>query len=371
MDAEDRKQIEKNMRNLLENQYNIKFMMQKQASVVESTVNILRTTMEDVNNNFKKIVDQMNNITAAMEETYFVYRESIRFFMVTKDLDAIIRENEGVQSSMINLLIDINHGKLNHSLITPAQLQAEMTKIGEHMPDHLKFPGKKYEQIRAVYTLLTAKAALVEDKLLVSANIPLFTQHTSQLHRIIPLPVVLHGEKFITQSAGHYLIYNFNRDAYHIMTQADLNMCQIYTEEEYVCEGNWPWIDANDNSCEVYSLKPSTSPQCNFVETKMELLWTKLHADNRWLFKVFQPTTAHVSCKGESQQIVKLPMQGIITLKPGCTLRVKGAIISTPFNLESKKIVQDKTPPDSGKSLYEVSGDRVAIENDRRITTSS
>lgn len=178
---------------------------------------------------------------------------------------------------------------------------------------------------------------------MVSANIPLFTQHTSQLHRIIPLPIRLNGGKVVAQPSGHYLIYNFNRDAYHIMTQAELNMCQLYIDDEYVCEGNWPWVDANDHSCEVYSLKPLNAPRCQFSETKMESLWTKLQANNRWLFKVFQPTTAHVSCSRDSQQIVQLPSQGIITMKPGCTLRVKGATISTPFNLESKKVVEDKS----------------------------
>ncbi|XP_073820586.1 uncharacterized protein [Musca autumnalis] len=200
------------------------------ASVVESTVNILRTTMEDVNSNFKKIVDQMNNITAAMEETYFVYRKSIRFFMVTKDLDAIIRENERVQSSMINLLIDINHGKLNPSLITPVQLQAEMIRIREHMPERLKFPGKKYEQIRAVYKLLTAKATLIEDKLIVSANIPLFTQNTiHQTTGKTPYQIVF-GQQMITHGQDYKLLKKLQ-----LLEESDI---QIQREDKFTVMRN-------------------------------------------------------------------------------------------------------------------------------------
>lgn len=39
---------------------------------------------------------------------------------------------------------------------------------------------------------------------------------------------------------------------------------------------------------------------------------------------------------------MKLPLQGIVELQPGCTLRIKGVLISAPVQLKSERIVDNK-----------------------------
>lgn len=342
MDADDRRQMETNMRNILDNQHDLKFLVKKQTSVVESTINVLRRSTEEVNENFKSITHRLNNMTEIMKETFYVYRESIKFFMVTKEIQIMIEENEKVQSEIIELLIDINHGKLNPSLLTPAQLQEEINNVREHIPDHLKLPGRKYDQLSSIYKLLTAKATILDDQLVISASIPLFNDRASQLHRIIPIPFEYKGVKMIAASRSNFLIYSFNGDTYHLMSQTELNQCQRFTEDEYVCDGGWPWMDANDDSCEVSSIKPLNKHRCQFAATQLEFLWVKLQTANKWLFSSFNNTTAHIQCQPRGQRLLEMPLQGILSLDPGCTLRVKGALISAPYQLTSERVVEDR-----------------------------
>ncbi|XP_059221507.1 uncharacterized protein LOC131996076 [Stomoxys calcitrans] len=298
MDAEDRRAMEENMKTLVDNQHNLKYLVKQQTSVVESTINILRRTTDDVNRNFKSLVDRVNNITETVKEEYFVYRKSTKFFMVAKELQIVVEDNERVQLKMLALLIDINHGKLNPSLITPIQLQEETNKIREHIPDHLKLPGTAENQLRSIYKLLKAKATVIENRLVVSVWIPLFGDQVSQIHKMIGVPFEKLGRKMIPVLRSEYIIYNFKMDSYHLISHSELNSCQTFGENEYVCDGGWPWMDANDKSCETSPLKPFTKPNCKFDEFTADTFWTKLELDNSWIFKVFTQTTGHIQCSG-------------------------------------------------------------------------
>lgn len=59
------------MKIIISNQHDLKFLIQKRASVVESTTNVLKITAEEVNVNFKRMVERINNIKEAVEEIFF------------------------------------------------------------------------------------------------------------------------------------------------------------------------------------------------------------------------------------------------------------------------------------------------------------
>ncbi|XP_037932325.1 uncharacterized protein LOC119667111 [Teleopsis dalmanni] len=335
MDAEDRKMFEEDMMRLLENQHDIKNLINKQTSVVDSTVNLLKRTTTEINNNFKQMQDRLNLLSSAMQESYLVYRESIKFFMVTKELQGIIEENRNVQTEIIKLLIDINHGKLNPSLITPTQLYEEVRSIKEHLPNKLRLPGNSDNQLQVIYKLLSAIGTIMDKKLIIKAEIPLFDTQESKLYKVIPMPMEKHGIILSPMIQKQFLIYNFEMDSYHLMTETQLNLCKHVTEAEYVCEGNWPWLDANDSSCEISPLKPLNAYKCTYIEAESSLYWVKLNNANNWLFKTFKPTSAHIQCNQNRQFILELPQQGRISLQPGCTIRIEGVTIKSPFNINS------------------------------------
>jgi len=131
------------LKNLWDNQHSLNDLGKKQLSIVDSTANILKKTNEEVNNNFNYMNMRIENMTAILQESYYVYKESINFFMVTKQLTSLIEDCRKTQAIIISLLIGISHGRLNINILKPSQLKSEISKIKENLSKTLVLPGKK------------------------------------------------------------------------------------------------------------------------------------------------------------------------------------------------------------------------------------
>jgi len=57
------------MKKLLENQENTSDLVKRQTSVVETTLNILKGTTDEVNSNFRSMNTRIENITQALKES--------------------------------------------------------------------------------------------------------------------------------------------------------------------------------------------------------------------------------------------------------------------------------------------------------------
>jgi len=225
--------MDENMRNLLHNQHNLNELVQKQTSVEVSTTNLLKKTTEDISDNFKNMHTRIENMTEVLKESYYIYKESINFFTITKQLNSLIEGGEMVQAANISLLIDINHARLNTNILKPNQLQNE---ISGSLSETLVISGKRTgTELKEVYTLLTARELFIENKLTINAKNPLFSGHPSKLFRIIPLPIQNEDRMKMVHITSEYLIYNFEIDSYHIMSESTLSQCQKCQQYRRIC----------------------------------------------------------------------------------------------------------------------------------------
>lgn len=293
MDDDDRQSFETNMKNLLANQHDLKELAKKQTSVVDSTVNLLKRTADEVSSHFLEIKNKIENISQTMNEHYFVYRESIRFFMLTKQIHELIEECNEVQKETIDLLLDINHGKVHPALISPQQLQDEIVKIRDSLPDKFVSPGRHTgTELKKIWPLLSGKGIFVGNQLVIDLKIPLFSRQVSQFYRIIPVPFERNGRTLVAQVKAPYIVYNYELDSYHFLTQAMLNECKKTLNNQIVCEENYPWIDATSNHCELSPIKPHIQLNCSYDEIEQVPFWVELRNRGNWLFKVYGNTSA-------------------------------------------------------------------------------
>ena len=128
MDNDDREELEHDMRNLLDDQYTLKELVEKQTSLVDSTTNLFTKSAYEVNSKFTILQTRIDNITMLVQEKIFIYKESIKFFAIARQIEAQLEEVERTQSQIIRLLMDINHGKVSPDLLKPGQLSQEMAK---------------------------------------------------------------------------------------------------------------------------------------------------------------------------------------------------------------------------------------------------
>lgn len=323
MDDEDRVTMESNMRNLLANQHDLKELTKKQTSVVDSTINLLKRTTEEVNSHFTEIKCKIENISATMNESYFVYRESIRFFMITKQMHELVEECEEVQKEGLEILLDANNGHVHPVLISPEQLQSEVARIRNELPAKYVLPGKSTgTKLKEVLHLMRGHGMFIGSQLIIDLKIPLFNRHSSQVYRVIPIPFEQEGTVLIPRIKAPYIVYNFELDSFHYLTQAMLNECKRTLGDETVCEENFPWRDAITNNCELAPLRPHIKLNCAYDEVEKSPYWIQMRHKGNWLFKIFGNASVHIKCSEKQQVIMELPQQGILSLEADCTARI-------------------------------------------------
>ncbi|XP_058987780.1 uncharacterized protein LOC131806914 isoform X1 [Musca domestica] len=323
MDDDDRVAMESNMKNLLANQKDLKKLAKQQTSVVDATVNLLRKTTEEENSHFSDIKGKIENISATMNENYFVYRESIRFFIIAKQIHELLEECDEVQKEVVDALIDVNSGKFHPVLITPKQLQAEIVKIRDALPEKYVLPGKRTGmELKEILHLMTCHGSFVGSQLVINIKIPLFNRQSSQFYKVIPIPFEEGNTILIARVNSPYIVYNFELDSFHFLTQPMLNECKETLGKEIMCEENFPWRDATTNNCELSPLRPHIKLNCAYDEVERMPYWMPLKRNGNWLFKTFSSTTAHLQCSHKQQTIMELPKQGILTLDADCTARI-------------------------------------------------
>ncbi|CAD7001615.1 unnamed protein product [Ceratitis capitata] len=167
------KMMELNIKNLPENQNDIESMIKKQTSLIDGTLNVLRKTKTDVNNQFIKIDNQINSIQNLMTNAIDVFRFSTTFQLITMQIQTILNECENTQTAVINMLIDVNHQRINPSLIKPSQLVKEIQNIKLKLPSKLKLRGEGENELKEALKTMTAKGIIVDNKSVINTEIPL------------------------------------------------------------------------------------------------------------------------------------------------------------------------------------------------------
>ena len=64
-----------------------------------------------------------------------------------KNFENFLQKAEKIQTRIITLLIDVNHGHLNTNLIRPSKLEEEIGKIKQHLNGRFLVPGESRETI--------------------------------------------------------------------------------------------------------------------------------------------------------------------------------------------------------------------------------
>ena len=86
--SDDREELEHDMRNLLDDQYTLKELVEKQTSLVDSTTNLFTKSAYEVNSKFTILQTRIDNITMLVQEKIFIYKESIKFFAIARQIEA-------------------------------------------------------------------------------------------------------------------------------------------------------------------------------------------------------------------------------------------------------------------------------------------
>jgi hypothetical protein len=109
MENSDRKIINSNFKALIENQNDISSLVKKQTSVIDSTLNFLKKTGEEVNTQFKGMKDQLDAFykeVIANQNKEKVALMALIYHMLMLEISMVLGDFEQIQNKLMNLLID-------------------------------------------------------------------------------------------------------------------------------------------------------------------------------------------------------------------------------------------------------------------------
>lgn len=176
--------------------------------------------------------EQLNKFYNELVKDQNAERMTLMFQILTIQIGIVMDECEDIQTSIINLLIDINHGRINPKLLKPSQLNNEIALIKNQLPHKLVLPGKRLgNELKEIYKSMTAKGLIVDSRLVINIEIPLISYEPSNAYKLNTLPIKYKGNMIIPDIKAEYLIYKFDLNQYVLINQVELNKCPINSED--------------------------------------------------------------------------------------------------------------------------------------------
>jgi len=156
-------------------------------SVINATEEFVRAATIEANRNLGKLTQQVNIIAETMKEHFIIYKESIKFLMLSNQVRNWIEEAESLQATAISMITDISEGRIHPTLIAPNKMLEELEKVKQRL-------GR---QLPMIYKLMKAQAMLKDNVLFIEAKLPIYNNQERDLFQVIPISLRTNGTKLI------------------------------------------------------------------------------------------------------------------------------------------------------------------------------
>lgn len=320
-DADDAKFYRSSIEDLINDQKQTHVLMQSQIRVISDTIKNLNQTYihldkveEKLNENFYKFNIFMNDSRSIINKNS-AQLEIIDHLMLIKQLNDVIQRELDRYTSSISLA---RHGIIDYKILPPKTLLTELQ-------NSVKFQlplEPSWQNLEAYYKMITLKAFVSENKLVIIIKIPITSVDVFSLYKLYPFPTPhkINSEilSFVKPNFD-YLVISKSRSQYTLLK--NLDHCKEFTKDEYLCsEISTSYQHAKDN-CEslLFEITTKEIPSiCNTqtIHAQAEI-WQNLN-HNKWLFITSNDIRCTVLCRDQEDSSITINRIGILELKDNC-----------------------------------------------------
>lgn len=324
LDSEYAQQMSITIDSVKENENHLQRLLKNQTSILDATINVIKQDQTSVNEKFKSIDVQTNEIQLSMHELEsFEYQSKMFqiFMSLAMELTITATNLQRIKSSILDVLTDTHHGKISPNLISPDQLYAELIKVRNFLPASLQIPVD-HDNYLQLYKIMTVEGGITQSHIIFKILIPLCDQEPFDLYKLIPVPTTINNSLVAIKPCNDILAINAHKDQYIPISSTLLSSCTITRANTYLCSNVQSRYQKGSQicSCEIQLINNNTNLSCNIERLATNTTWTQLSNGNQWMYAFNLPRRISAVCSKRSQQLT-LKGSGILTLEPQCVIK--------------------------------------------------
>lgn len=240
MDEDNAEEIEQHFKNVERNENHLLELIKNQTSVADLTAELIKTTHEEINQNYDKIGKIINDISNQSTRTD-------EWLGIAVYLSILAQNLKDFQDNLWSMLVDMHQGHINPHLFTPDQFTKQLEKINNNLPTGCKVPETPQDDLRSLYKLLKGRSRIQEDQIIFEILLPLIATSEYEVFKIIPVPTKfgLHRVSIIPES--EYLMITLEKDKFYQLNEVEYKSCLSTTNARKICKMHRPIYNAQSN----------------------------------------------------------------------------------------------------------------------------
>lgn len=198
-------------------------------------------------------------------------------------------------------------------------------------------PSFKY----SIFALTTSKATLFDKKILLAINIPIIDTDDLSLFETIPIPFTIKEKLAIIIPSSKQFLLNNQKQELTPITEKDLEKCKRTQSNKLICSPNTPTIIDRKVSCELSLIRNSDTKMisqiCEFQLIPKKNYMVQIHQNNSFYCVIENPIRITEICPKLPIKAISITHNGIISIKPGCSIYTDELIFTAPRTIYDKE----------------------------------
>ncbi|KAH9639101.1 hypothetical protein HF086_009070 [Spodoptera exigua] len=174
LDERFAEQYKQDIQSIHDNEDHLLSLLKQQTTVIEAEYNILKRNGQAINKQHKMLntlsikLDKIENVLLNESERNRIMNDFSTGAIATSN---VLRQLKTIQTSLLDTVTDVYHGRLNIHLLSPEQLKDTLNTISSHLSKDLTLPINNLQiNFKNIYHLLTVKARMTEEFLIFELN---------------------------------------------------------------------------------------------------------------------------------------------------------------------------------------------------------
>jgi flagellar basal body-associated protein FliL len=322
-------------------------IVKRHTTLIESSINMLRTTHEQMENQGREVDRLIKEIREDIN-TIKIHDMWWRRTVAAKDkvqdlvsyVTLLIISFQAKQQQFLHT-ISVGEKNANNPILIPPQLFTEELKKIKVAAGALKadLPMEiTRDTITMFYQMSTPRVRILNNQLIICFTIPLVSMEEFTLYKVTSYP------NRIVDSYFNYIVPTFEYIAldkfklHHVyLNNEEINNCHSVKGDRLVCKHTSPIMTShNTKICEVKLLQNEPlSDECDVrIGNLTREVWIKLRQPNSWIYTFPEEETVHVGCDSQISD-KKVKGSGILTISAGCEINTNNILIKGFWTAET------------------------------------